>query len=99
MADGRRDVFFQIFLGIVFGILFQLIGYVFMNGLIVFVEWDEVIAHDRSLERALVAVERCAPGVLRVVRMAPATMLPDDLDVAEIKGGRLRAGYVRFALF
>ena len=47
---------------------------------------DEVVAHHAGLERALVAVERRAPRILRIGRIAPGAMRPDHLQVAEVEG-------------
>ena len=63
------------------------------------VDRREVVAHHARLQRAFVAVEGRAPGILRIGRLAPAAVLPDDLEIAEIEGRCLRVGDVRLAGF
>src|SRR5947209_3474232 len=87
---------FQIFLGSVFGILFVFISHVPMNSLAA--EGSVVISVNIYLQRPFVAVIRCAPGVLRVVCFAPASVLPLDAQIGIFKGGRLRVGNISLTL-
>ncbi len=100
-ADGRRfgrgDVLLQVLLGLVLGVLVQLHAPRRRWRRLALAERDEVVAVHAHLERALVAVERRAPGILRVGRCAPGAVLPDHRQVAEVERGRLRVGDVRLA--
>ena len=63
-ADGRGDVPLQVLLGLVLGVLLQLVGDVAVDRRSA-AQRGEVVAVDAHLQRALVAVDGRAPGVLR----------------------------------
>ena len=46
---------------------------------------NEVVAVYARLQRALVAVQGCGPGVLRIGRAAPSAVLPHHLQIAEVE--------------
>ena len=60
---------------------------------------NEIKTVHAQLERALVAVEEGRPRVLRIRRVSPRAVLPDHLQVVEIKTGGLRVGRVGLGLF
>ena len=95
-SDRRRDVAFEILLRLVFRILLQLVPDVGVFGLPPAAR-REVVPHDAGLQRALVPVESGPPRVLRVRRVAPRTVRPHDLQVAEVERRCLRVRGVRLA--
>ena len=97
MPNGWSDMLLQVLFGFVYRVFFQLILDVAVHRL-TFAERSEVVSHDAHFQCALVAVNRRTPGILRVVRMTPAPMLPDHLHVAEVKSCGLRVGNVGLAV-
>ena len=98
MADGRRDVAFEILFGAVFRILFKFVSDVAMDGRAAVCR-NEVVAVDTGFEGAFVAVEGGAPGVFGIGRISPGAVLPDDAQIVEVEGSCLGIGDVRFARF
>src|SRR4051794_5319917 len=82
-SDCGGDMSFQIFLGLVFRILFELVGDVPMNWLATLGGRDEVVPEDANFQRPLVAVERGGPGILGIDRFPPASVLPDHVYIVE----------------
>jgi hypothetical protein len=80
---------------LVLGVLFQLVGNVFMNRLSAA---DGNKVHHARLERSFVAVECCAPWILWIRGLAPTAVLPHDSKILEIEGGCLGIGNVGLAL-
>src|SRR2546421_10948977 len=97
-AVGRGDVLLQVLLRLVLGVLIGLEDGLAALGRRALAERRKVIAVDARLERAPVAIERRPPRVLRVGRLAPGAVLPDDLQVAVVERGCLRVADVRLAL-
>src|ERR1700754_4304591 len=97
MPDGGRDVFLEFLFRLVLGVLFQLIGNVFMNRLSV-AGGNKVISHHAHLERSFVAIERRAPRIFWIRGLAPTAVLPYDSKIREIEGGCLGIGNVGLAL-
>ena len=56
---------------------------------------NEIVAEHAGFQSALIPIERRAPGILVVHRLAPRAVVPDDLQLAEIERGGLRVGDVR----
>ncbi len=92
-ADGRGAVLLEVLLGLVLRVLVELHAHVFVDRGPVALR-RVVVAEDAGLEGALVAVERGAPGVLRIAALAPGPVGPAHLQVAEIEGRRLGVGDV-----
>src|SRR5258708_30304972 len=97
VADGRGDVALEVFFGFVLGIFLEFVGDVAMGGLALPALRNEIIAVHAGFERALVAIERGAPAVLGIGRIAPGAVLPDDFQVVVIEGGGWRVGDVGLA--
>src|ERR1700761_4475544 len=97
MADGGRDVFLQLGFRLVFGVLFQLKGHVFVNRLSA-AEGNKVISHHAYLKRSFITVKRRAPWIIRICSLAPTAMLPHDAKILKIEGGSLGIGDVGLAL-
>jgi hypothetical protein len=98
-ADGGGNVAFEILLGLVDRVLFELHFDVPMDGRLLLVEGLKIEAVYAGFEGSFLAVEGGAPGVLGVGRVAPTAMGPVDLDVAKIEGGFLGIGDVGDAGF
>src|SRR5258706_3892995 len=96
-ADGGGYVCFEVFLGLILRILFELVGDIFVDELSVV--WLEVVAHDAGLESAFVPIEGGAPLIFWIGWIAPGAMLPDNLKIAEIERRLLSVGDIGFALF
>src|SRR3954468_23758956 len=92
VANGGRNVSFEIFLGLVLGVLVKLISHVLMYRLRALAGWNEIVAVHPHLQRSLIAIERRSPTVfgIGVWRIAPCPVLPDYLKIAEIPGTDLR---------
>ena len=88
----------QVFLGLVLGELIELIGHFAVDGRAA-AGGDEIVAVDAGLQGSLVAVDRGTPGVFGVGGLAPGSMLPDDVEIAEVERGRLGVGDVGLAPF
>ena len=60
---------------------------------------NEVVTVHAQFQRALVTVEKRRPRVIRIGRMAPSAVLPDDLQVVEVEARGLRISGVGLGLF
>src|SRR4029453_6499299 len=96
--DRRGDVAFEILLGAILGELLELVDDALFDRPLLLARPRERVAHHARLERAFLAVERGAPWKLGARRVAPRTMGPDDAQIGELEGRRLRVGDVRLAL-
>jgi hypothetical protein len=88
-AKRRGNVLFQALLGLVLGVLLQLVGHVSVNRLALVMR-DEVIAKHAYLQSALVTVESGCPRIVGIQCMVPRAMLPDDRQVVIFEVGGLR---------
>src|SRR6266849_1442787 len=97
-ANRRRDMSLQILFRSVLGVLLELIGDIFMDGISA-ATWYEIVAHYAGFQCALVSIKCCSPRILRVGRVTPSAMLPDNLEIVIIEHGCLGIGNIGFALF
>ena len=95
----RGDVPLERLLGFVLGVFLEFHIDVAMYRLGPAAARDEVVAVHAQFQRALVAVEERRPRVVRVGRVAPGAVLPDDLQVVEVKACCLCVGGVGLGLF
>src|SRR5688572_5042540 len=96
--NGRRDMPFEGLFRLIFRILLKLVLYVAMNRLGAFFNRHVVVAHHAGLECPFVAVERGAPWILGIGRVAPRAVLPDYFRAAKVEGRRLCIRNIRLAL-
>ena len=90
MAAGRRSgMEFDVLLGHVFGELLAFVDAVLVDRL-AFAPGDEIVTCHAGFQRALVAVQRQRPRILRIGRIAPTAVLPDDGQVIVLEGSGLR---------
>ena len=96
---GWRGVQLDILFGQVLGVLLPFIDAFEVQRFGVAIERDEVRAHGAGFERAIFAINKERPGVIRISRGSPGAVLPRGIEVVEFERRRLRVGNVRFALF
>ena len=88
----------EVLLGLVLGELLELVGHVLVDRAAALARRDEVVAHHARLERALVAVERRAPRILRDPAGRPTMRcVQTTCRFAEVERRGLRVGDVRLA--
>ena len=88
-ADGGGDVFLQVLFGLVFGVLLQFHGDVFVDGLFLAAAGDEVVAVHAGFERSLFSIESSAPWVFGIGGFTVGTVGPGHLEITKVKGGVL----------
>src|SRR5688572_6680525 len=97
-ANRRRDMFLEVLFGFVLRKFFEFVSDILVHGRAAAAR-NEIVTHDAGFERAFVAIDRGAPRIFRVGRVAPGAVGPDDFDVPEIEGGGLSVGDVRLGFF
>src|SRR5438045_816588 len=97
-SNRRRDVLLEVLLGLVFWIFFQLHDDVAMDALPLS-QRDKVKTVDAQFERPLVAIDRRPPRILRISRVPPRTVFPDDRELVELERRRLSIRDIRLAVF
>ena len=101
-AHRRRDMPLEILLCFVLGILLEFHFAVAMYRLLLavtVVARNEIKTVHTQLQRALVPVKKRRPRVLRIRRVPPRSVLPNNLQIVEIKTSRLRVRGVGLGLF
>src|SRR5690606_6778631 len=82
---GRSSVHLNTFFSLVFRILLPFVYYIFVDLLGIPVYRHKVILHGAAGERAFLTVEFIRPGILRIGRCAPRTVLPYASEFVEFE--------------